>query len=65
MSFFRHADFSGFEILKNFFLKIQILGTIEKCMGWFLVYLFLGSFFIKSAKRMCMGDYAIFAIGTY
>ena len=35
------------------FKKIQILGIIEKCIGWFLIYLFLGFFFflIKSAKK--------------
>ena len=46
-------------------LKIQILGVIEKCIGWFRVYLLLGGFFIKSAKRMCIYDYIIFSIDTF
>ena len=49
--FFRRADFLGFKISKNFFLKFQILGIIEKCIGWFLVYPFLGCFLLKVQKR--------------
>ena len=45
--FFRHTDFLRFKISKKFFLKIWILGIIEKCIGWFLVYLFLGVFLLK------------------
>ena len=37
---------------------------MEKCIGWFLVYPFLGGFFIKSAKRMCICDYVENRIGT-
>ena len=34
-----------------FFKKIQILGVIEKCIGWFLLYLFLGDFFYEKFKK--------------
>ena len=47
----------GFKILrfrKKNFLKIQILRCHRKCVGCFLVYLFLGVFFIKNCKEMCM-----------
>ena len=63
-NFFRHTDFLRFKILKIFFFKIQILGITEKCIGCFLVYSFLGVFFIKSAKRMCICDYVKNRIGT-
>ena len=63
--FFRYTDFSGFKISKIFFFKIQILGVKEKCIGLVLVYPFLGFYFIKSAKRICICDYVIFGIGTY
>ena len=45
---------------KNFL----ILGIIEKCIGCFLVYLFLGVFLIKNVKRMCICDYVKNRIGT-
>ena len=57
--FFKIEDFE-----KNFFL-IQILGIIEKCIGCFLVYPFLGVFLIKSAKRMYIYDYVKNGIGTF
>ena len=41
------------------------MGVIEKCIGWVLVYPFLGGFFIKSAKRMCTYDYVKNRIGTF
>ena len=41
------------------------MGVIEKCIGWVLVYPFLGGFFIKSARRTCICDYVISGIGTY
>ena len=50
---------------KIFFFLIQILGIIEKCIGWVLVYPFLGRLFIKSAKKMCICEYVIFGIDTY
>ena len=63
--FFRHTDFLGFKILKKIFFKIQILGVIEKCIGQFLVYPFLGVFLIKSAKSMCICNYVKNRIGTF
>ena len=46
--------FEDLRFRKKIFFLIQILGIIEKCMGWVIVYPFLGVFFIKSAKRMCI-----------
>ena len=46
-------------------MKIQILSVIEKCIGWILVYPFLGAFLIKSAKRMCICEYVIFSIDIF
>ena len=63
--FFRRTDFLGFKISKFFLKKIQILGVIEKGIGWFLLYPFLGVFFIKSAKKMCVYDYVKNGIGTF
>ena len=40
------------------------MGIIEKCIVWFLVYLFERGFFIKSAKRMFICDYVKNRIGT-
>ena len=56
--FFKIEDFE-----KNFFL-IQILGIIEKCIGCFLVYLFLGVL-IKSVKKMRIYDYVKNRIGAF
>ena len=54
--FFSHTEFLRFKISKKKF-KIQILGIIEKCIGCFLVYLFLGVFFLLNVlKRMCIFD---------
>ena len=58
--FFKIEDFEN-----NFFFKIQIIGIKEKCIGWFLVYLFQGVVFIISAKRMCKCDYVKNPIGTF
>ena len=41
------------------------MSVIEKCIGWVIVYQFLGLFFIKSAKRMCIGEYVIFSINIF
>ena len=41
------------------------MGVIEKCIGWILVYPFLGGFFIKNAKRMCICEYVIFGIDAF
>ena len=39
---------------------------MEKCIGWVLLYPFLGDFvLIKSAKRMCIYDYVKNRIGTF
>ena len=55
---------SGFR--KKKFFKFGFQGFIEKCVGCFLVYLFLkGSFFIKSAKRLCICDYVKNCIVTF
>ena len=41
------------------------MGVIEKCIGWVLVYPFLGGLFlIKNTKRMCICEYVIFSIDT-
>ena len=37
--------FEDLRFRKKFFKKVQILGIIEKCIGWVLVYPFLGGFF--------------------
>ena len=37
--------FEDLRFRKKFFKKVQILGIIEKCIGWVLVYPFLGVFF--------------------
>ena len=37
--------FLGMRIFKKIFFEIQILGVIEKYIGWFLVCLFLGGWF--------------------
>ena len=37
--------FEDLRFRKNFFKKVQILGIIKKCIGWVLVYPFLGFFF--------------------
>ena len=37
-----------------FFFKFRFLGIIEKCVGCFLVYPFLGAFFIKKCKKKCV-----------
>ena len=49
--FFRHTDLWRFKISKKNFLKIWILDIIEKCIGCFLVYPFLGFFLLKVQKR--------------
>ena len=36
------------------FLKIYILGIIEKCIGWVLVYPFLGFFFLLKVQKGCV-----------
>ena len=50
----------NFKILRFrifFFFKLGLKGVIEKCVGCFLVYLFLGVFFrLKSVKKMCLCD---------
>ena len=46
-----HTGFLRFKISKNVFFLIQILGIIEKCIGCFLVYPFLGFFLLKVQKR--------------
>ena len=46
-----HTDFLRFKISKNVFFLIQILGIIEKCIGCFLVYPFLGVFLLKVQKE--------------
>ena len=58
---------STFQDLKFRFFKkkVQILGITEKCIGCFLVYLFLEGFFIKSVKRICIYDYVKSRIGTF
>ena len=43
--------FQDLRLQKKFFKKIQILGVIEKCIGWVLVYPFLGGFLLKVQKR--------------
>ena len=57
--------FQDLRFRKKFFLKIQILGIIEKCIGCFLVYPFLGVFFIKSGKKMRICDYVKNRISTF
>ena len=57
--------FQDLRFRKKFFKKIQILGVIEKCIGWFLLCLFLGGFFIKRAKKICIYDYVKSGIGTF
>ena len=57
--------FQDLRFRKKNFLKIQILGIIEKCIGCFLVYPFLGGFFIKSGKKMCICDYVKNRISTF
>ena len=41
------------------------MGIIEKCIGCFFVYPFLGGFFIKSAIKMGICDYVKNQIGTF
>ena len=58
--------FEDLKSRKKFFFKIQILGIIEKCIGWVVAYPFLGVFFfIKCAKRMCICEYFNNRIATY
>ena len=52
--FFRHTDFLGFKISNFFFKKIQILGVIEKYIGWVLVYPFLGVFILLKVQKGCV-----------
>ena len=52
--------FEDLRFRKKFFFLIQILGIIEKCMGWVVVYPFLGVFLLKVQKEcvyMVMSDY--------
>ena len=47
----------NFKILrfpKNYFFNLGIKCVIEKCVGCFLVYLFLGGFSIKKYRKMCL-----------
>ena len=44
-------DFLRFKISKKIFFKIQVLRIMEKCIGWFLVYPFLGAFLLKVPKE--------------
>ena len=64
-SFFQAYGFLGFKISKKKNFYIQILDVIEKYIGWFLVYPFLGGFFIKSAKKMCICEYVKNCVGTF
>ena len=57
--------FQDLRFPKSFFKKIQILGIIEKCMGCFLVYLFLEVFLLKSAKKMRIYDCVKNRFGTF
>ena len=45
-------SFKILRLQKKLFLKFGFYGVIEKCVGCFLVYLFLGGFFwLKSVKK--------------
>ena len=49
---FRHTNFKILKFRFSFFLNLGLKGVIEKCVGCFLVYLFLGVFFrLKSVKK--------------
>ena len=64
-----HTDFFRFKISKKkFFFLIQILGIIEKCIGCFLVYPFLGGFLLKVQKGrvyVIMLKIALLLVKTY
>ena len=51
--YFSHTGFRRFKISKKFFLKIQILDIIEKCIRWVLVCPFLGVFFGLKVQKGC------------
>ena len=57
----------NFKILRFriFFLNLGPTGILEKCVGCFAVYLFLGAFFIKKYKTMYMGGGGKNCIVTY
>ena len=61
-SFFRHTDLSRYEISKKNFFSIQILGIIEKCIGCFLVYLFLGGVFLLKVQERCVYVFMLFLV---
>ena len=49
-------NFANFEFWKHFFFNIGLKGVIEKCVGCFLLYLFLRGFFDKKGvtKQGCV-----------
>ena len=54
--FFSHTKFCKLRVLKTFFFNIGLKGVIEKCVGCFLLYLFLRGFFDKKGvtKQGCV-----------
>ena len=43
--FLRHTKFGDWRVFKNFFFNFGLKSVIEKCVGYFFVYLYLSALF--------------------
>ena len=62
MSFFRHADFSGFEILKNFFFKNSDFGYHRKMYGLVPCIPIFREFFLLKVQKGCVWVIMLFLL---